>query len=438
MEAAFLPGLFADRRERDSLRQLEDLRPLGEAFVLRRYGHSLDRADAEDAVAEVIIRIHRRIAAGEGPDNLRAAFFTSARNAAIDLLRSRSAKPTVGLEAVAEAPAPQRAPSELAEAHDDASRIREALARMRPNYREAIVLRFGAGLTVPEIARRQGISLPAAKKLVLRATEQARKRLVAIEGEEFCPEMQAKIGEAILDRELAGIAAEDEREALRSHLEHCGRCKSFLAHLDRGLHELGTAALLGTAGGGGGFGAQLPSIVDQLTSSLQAGASRLRVAAYKAGGVFQSADAGAAGALGGTAQKVAAVCATATATTATCLATGVVGPGVGAGVGASHTQSDPPSATSAPSDYQQPAEVQPAPLAPEPTEPAPNPEPSPAPQSEPPSPAVESTPSEAGAEEFGFESAPETTVPAEPESPAQASTDSAESSGGGESFGFGG
>ena len=61
---------------------------------------------------------------------------------------------------------------------------------MRPNYREAILLRFGVGLTVPEIAERLGISLPAAKKLVLRSTAQVRKRLESIEGAEFCPEMR--------------------------------------------------------------------------------------------------------------------------------------------------------------------------------------------------------------------------------------------------------
>ena len=57
------------------------------------------------------------------------------------------------------------------------------MARMRPNYREAIVLRFGLGLSVPEIAAQVGISLPAAKKLVLRSTAQIRARMEAIEAE---------------------------------------------------------------------------------------------------------------------------------------------------------------------------------------------------------------------------------------------------------------
>ena len=80
-------------------RECERLRPLGEAYVLRRFGGQLNHADAEDAVAEVLIRLHQRAAQGETPENLRAAFFTSVRNAAIDQLRARGARPTVALDA---------------------------------------------------------------------------------------------------------------------------------------------------------------------------------------------------------------------------------------------------------------------------------------------------------------------------------------------------
>jgi RNA polymerase sigma factor (sigma-70 family) len=151
---------------------------------MRRFGTSLNRADAEDAVSEVLIRLHRRMEQGRPPANLRAAFFTSVRNAAIDTLRSRSAKPTVALEAAINAPTDRAIPDERAVDREDAARLQEALRRMRGNYRETIILRFGYGLTVPEIAEHLGVSLPAAKKLVLRATQQAKARYATIEGEE--------------------------------------------------------------------------------------------------------------------------------------------------------------------------------------------------------------------------------------------------------------
>ena len=66
----------------------------------------------------------------------------------------------------------------------------------------------GEVLSVPEIARHRGISLPAAKKLVLRATQQVRKRLEAIEGQEFCPEMRALARSSLFEKGASGLASE--------------------------------------------------------------------------------------------------------------------------------------------------------------------------------------------------------------------------------------
>lgn len=332
--ATALRTLPAQRRVRSFERDCERLRPLGEAFVLRRFGGSLNRADAEDAVSEVLIRLHRRVAEGRPPKNLRAAFFTSVRNAAIDQLRSRAAKPTVALEAAADAAADAASPVERAESREDAVRLQEALQRMRGNYREAIVLRFGLGMTVPEISRHLQISLPAAKKLVLRATQQVKKRLESIEGAEFCPEMRDAARRSLFEKEASGLANDGEAEILRRHFEHCGSCKSFLASLHDTLHEFGSTTLLAAVAGDhlGKVG-----IVDHLThwagkavQGAEAGNERLRMVAYKASGAFHTADGGAASALTTTSQKIIAICGAGAATTATCLATGVVGPGVGA------------------------------------------------------------------------------------------------------------
>ncbi len=447
MEAARpLPGR-PPRRPDSAARELERLRPLGEAFLLRRFGARVSRADAEDAVAEVVIRLHHRIEAGQAPRNLRAAFFASVRNAAIDQLRARAARPTTSLEAVADAPAEETAPPERAVARENALRLQEALGRMRANYREAIALRFGLGLTVPEIAERLQISLPAAKKLVLRSTEQARRRLQAIEGQEFCPDVQDLARRSLAEKELAGIATEQERGLLRSHLSHCGHCRSFLAELRHGLHELGASALLAGAGGSQ-LGHHL-GILDQLgrwlghaTETAQVATTKLRLAAFRASGGFGPGDASSAGALTGTAQKALAICGAGAATTATCLATGVIGPGLGAGI------ASPPPAQghSAP-----PPIVKTVSEAPTAEAPAPPPEPSPAPapsgeSSTPSQPQPGSAPSQPPPEEFGFESSsapsesaarPEPAPAPGPSSP-PSSGGGAGGGAGGEKFGFGG
>ena len=461
MEALTLRGFPLRAKSRSPERELQDLRPLGEAYLIRRFGSSLNRADAEDAVADVVIRLHKRIESGRAPENLRAAFFTSVRNAAIDQLRSRNAKPTVALEAVADAAAEDVSPVEQAESHEDSVRLQEALARMRGNYRETILLRFGVGMTVPEIAERLEISLPAAKKLVLRATEQARKRLAAIEGADFCPEMQELARRAVFDKEAAGLAEESEHHILRAHVSHCGSCKTFLTELHRNLHELGGTLLLAGSGGAGadhrfGVAEHLSGWFADASDSAQAVGSRVRLAAFKATGAFQGGESATAGALGSTAQKVAAVCGAATATTATCIATGIVGPGVGGlGVERSGPQHPP---TPAPIEKtiaeETPAPVVSAPpeLESEATTPAPSAS-SPGPADEKPAaetttPVSEPQPSEAASEEFGFESSappPAEAAPAPEPAPAPPPTSSAPSAptgggggGGGESFGFGG
>ncbi|MGD9737757.1 MAG: sigma factor-like helix-turn-helix DNA-binding protein [Solirubrobacterales bacterium] len=221
---------------------------------------------------------------------------------------------------------------ELAEGRDDAARLQEALGRMRGNYREAILLRYGLGMTVPEIAEHCEISLPAAKKLVLRATAQARARMEAVAGSEACPEIREQARRLVLEKQVSGLGEDGELSVLRAHLSHCGPCRTFATALHGHLHDLGSAAVLGYAsaeqfGHGGvldGLGGWGASLLD----GAQAGGGRIRTLAYKASGAFNGADGTPASALLSTGQKIAAVCTAGAATTATCLLTGAVGPGI--------------------------------------------------------------------------------------------------------------
>ncbi|HET7445385.1 MAG TPA: sigma-70 family RNA polymerase sigma factor [Solirubrobacterales bacterium] len=436
MEAATAaPSLRARVQGARFARECERLRPLGEAYVLRRFGGSLSRADAEDVVAEVLIRLHRLAEEGRPPDNLRAAFFASVRNQAIDQLRARAVRPTVELEAAGEVPAGDQPPPEWAESRDDAARLQEALGRMRGNYREAILLRYGLGMTVPEIAEHCEISLPAAKKLILRATAQARSRMEAVEGSEVCPEIREQARRLVVEKEVSGVGEDGELELLRAHLAHCGPCKSFLASLHGHLHDLGSAAVLGYAGAEhfgragvlDGLGGWAASIVD----GAQSGGGRIRTLAYKVGGAFNGSDGAPASALLSTGQKIAAVCTAGAATTATCLLTGAVGPGIVNSSSIDHPESPPAQVREVlPADEPSAAAAEAPAAGPVPeSEPAPEPdrvEPAAAPApSEPVSPSPEkaesaSPPSEESRSEFGIEGssaqAPEESSPAPPTS----------------------
>ena len=332
MEAASAAGRLRARRFE---RECERLRPFGEAYVLRRFGRDLSRADAEDVVAEVLIRLHGRVARGLEADNLRALFLTSVHNATIDLLRARAARPqTVALEAAVSMPEVGPAPAERAESRDNVVRLQEALARMRDGYRETILLRFGLGMTVPEIAAHFGMSETAAKKRVLRASRQVRKRMAEVEGEQFCPQMRELARGFAFEVDAAGLNAEGESEALRAHFSHCGSCRSYLVRLRAELHELGSGALAALLGGERIAGHvnilhSFGQLAGGAVEAAQGGVERLRHLALRGVAPFSSGD-GPAGAVMGTGQKIAAVCGAGAAATATCVLSGAVGPGIGA------------------------------------------------------------------------------------------------------------
>lgn len=324
--------------------ECERLRPLAEAYLLRQFAGRLGPADAEDVVAEVMIRVHREARAGRPPRNLRALVLTSARNAAIDLLRARAVRPaTVGLEAAAQVPDTGATPPERAEGSEDAARLQEALARMRASYRETLLLRFGLELKIPEIAAHFEISEAAAKKRVLRAATQVRKRMAAIDGEEFCPQMRELARSRAFEQRASGLAQEAEAEALRAHFRHCGSCRSFLSRLRGELHDLGSSTA-GSLLAGHRLGGRLDVLgrlghwAGAAVGGVQAAGERLRHLALRAAAPFSSGD-GAAGAMMGTGQKIAAACGV--GATATCLLSGAIGPGIGAAVHSGHADHRP-------------------------------------------------------------------------------------------------
>ncbi len=445
MEAA--PRPESGRPEEVQLeRELQRLRPFGEAYLMRNFGDQLAYADAEDAVSDVTLRIHRQIAADQPPENLQSVFLTGCKNAAIDRLRWRARKPTVALEAAVDTPTPLPAPEELAERREVGFRMREVLARISRRQRQVLILRFGLELTVPEIAEQMGISLPAAKNLLARGIEQARRRIEAIEGERFCPEIQSLLRRAVVDKNLCGLASDDEQRELHAHLDHCGTCKSFLASLHDDFASIGPAALFAASAAHYGLRSHLAAHLDHALSGLQAGVAKARLGAYKLGGAFSGNEGGTGGALGTTSQKVLAICGTATATTATCLATGIVGPGIGV---LNHHQPDPGALhhKSSPAQVRMISELPPEPTPPEPEEtPTAGPAPVPAAQAKPPSqpsaepePEPAPTPAQQSAEEFGIEStAPQPEPEPEPQPSSTPPAPAPTGGGGGENFGFGG
>ena len=142
---------------------------------------------AEDLAQEALIKAYRAIATFDRSRQFSSWLFKIAHNTAIDHLR-KNRPPTVPLESsegdrldpLALLAAPEsRSPEARARGRDLAEALQEALSALRPDYREAVLLRFQQGLPYDEIADILELPLGTVKTHLHRARKQMAKSLQA-------------------------------------------------------------------------------------------------------------------------------------------------------------------------------------------------------------------------------------------------------------------
>jgi RNA polymerase sigma-70 factor (ECF subfamily) len=145
-----------------------------------------DRALAEDLAQEGFLRVYQRLDTYDPARKFSSWFFQVLRNITIDHLRVHRL-PTASLDALADeghqAAGVDRAsasPEELTGQRELASMMSAALHRLRPEYRQVVVLRYQEGLTHPEIAEILGVPSGTVKTYLHRA----RKELAGILAEQ--------------------------------------------------------------------------------------------------------------------------------------------------------------------------------------------------------------------------------------------------------------
>jgi putative glutamine amidotransferase len=119
-----------------------------------------DQQAAEDLRQEALVRAWRTLPRDADPDGQRAWLNRTARNLAIDELRRRSRRPSLGLDEASEA---------AVEGVEEPDAAREALACLDTHERFLILLRFDAGFAYADIGHLLAISEEAARKRVSRA-----------------------------------------------------------------------------------------------------------------------------------------------------------------------------------------------------------------------------------------------------------------------------
>jgi RNA polymerase sigma-70 factor (ECF subfamily) len=152
------------------------------------------KADASDIVQETFLEAHRgfarfqggtegellgwlrRILAARVADLLRRYLGAQGRDVRLECELAAELDDQSAMLGRALA-APVSSPSQQADRREQAVLLAEALARLPPDYREAVVLRHLEGLTFPEVAARMGRSVDSVEKLWLRALARLRREM---------------------------------------------------------------------------------------------------------------------------------------------------------------------------------------------------------------------------------------------------------------------
>ena len=187
-------------------------------WIARRWSGSAD--DAEDALQRAMEIYVRRLDSLDPATEL-AWLKVVVRNEALAIRRGRSE----GDELTERLPSPGAGVDERAERDERLARSLEALARLKPDERTALLLK-AEGFSYREIGERLGWTYTK----VNRAITEGRRRFLGVfaniesgeECERFAPTLLALV---------QGAAPADDVIALRPHLRHCAGCRATVREL---------------------------------------------------------------------------------------------------------------------------------------------------------------------------------------------------------------
>ena len=148
-----------------------------------------DSSEAGDVVQEIFLKVFRHIGSFRGQSSLKTWIYRIAVNEAHNHRRwfSRHSRHEVGLEQPqpetgrsyrSVIPDPGRSPYEMALGAEARSFVEEALAKINPVFREAVILRDVEDLSYEEIAEVLNVSLGTVKSRILRGREALRRELL--------------------------------------------------------------------------------------------------------------------------------------------------------------------------------------------------------------------------------------------------------------------
>jgi len=164
----------------------EAFRHLVERYQDVLYGTAVlmtgDRAQAEEHVQEAFLSAWRGMPGFRSDRPVKPWLMRILVNTVVSQRRRRAVS-TVSLEYESEAEDAAR-PAEEIEAQHDRLVIRQALEGLNPEHRQVVVLRFFAGLTVPQLAEAIGVREGTVKSRLHRALGKLREQLTSDDARE--------------------------------------------------------------------------------------------------------------------------------------------------------------------------------------------------------------------------------------------------------------
>ena len=139
-------------------------------FARRALG---DSAAAEDALQETFVRAWRGMHRFDPKRDFATWLFVIARRAAANHFRARRIHDELSDELADAA----MQPIEAAASHDDAARLWRAAKKLKPNYYEALWLRYGEGFSVAQAARVMGLTTIDVKVILHRARKELARHI---------------------------------------------------------------------------------------------------------------------------------------------------------------------------------------------------------------------------------------------------------------------
>lgn len=141
-------------------------------------------ADVEDCVQEVFLKAFRGLQGFRGEASLKTWLYRIATNTSLNYLeKAKRQQPVASLDAEPQAngvtplaetlASPDRGPEERLALRELEEAIQDALGKLAPEFRTALVLRDVEGLSYEEVASATGAALGTVKSRIARARAQA-------------------------------------------------------------------------------------------------------------------------------------------------------------------------------------------------------------------------------------------------------------------------